>query len=105
MCFEEESTSKRIGEIRVRSNICTDSSAVHLVPWVIARTYWPDRKPTAQQKEESAYLWPCSICKRRLYDIHEDGCDHHVCRAQGIISVAEARQLREERDEIAGRLG
>lgn len=86
------------GQVRVRSNVCTDSDGIHLVPWALAKTYWPDHVPTPQQKEELAYLQPCSLCKRRLFEIHEFGCDHHVCMRWGVPSVAEAEQLRGTRD-------
>jgi hypothetical protein len=99
--MSEKSRPALPGEVRVRSNVCTDPNAVNLVPWVLARTYWPDCTPTPQQKEELAYLQPCSLCKRRLFEIHEFGCDHHVCLRSGVPSVAEAERLRGTRYEDA----
>lgn len=87
------------GQVRVRSNLCTDPDAVHLVPWSLAKTYWPERMPTGRQKEERAYLQPCELCRKRLFDMHEFGCDHHVCTRAGIPSVAEATRRRAARDD------
>ena len=83
--------------VRVRSNVCVDPDAIHLVPLGLARTHWPDRSPTAKQKEEMAYLQLCTLCKRRLFEIHEFGCDHHVCKKSGVPSVDESMRLRARR--------
>lgn len=100
--MSEDSTAASTGQVRIRSNVCTDADAVHLVPWSLARTYWPERMPTARQKEEQAYLQRCDLCRRQLYEMHEFGCDHHVCAASGIPSVDEAARRRAARaDEPA----
>lgn len=85
------------GAVRVRSNICTDPNATHLVPWNLAKSCWPELTPTHLQKEEASYYMRCDLCKRRLFEIHEFGCDHHICRRQGLPSVAEAALRRERR--------
>lgn len=91
--MSDDAGTEWANNVRVRSNVCVDPNAVHLVPWGLARTHWPDLSPTPKQREEMAYLQPCTLCKRRLFEIHEFGCDHPVCIKSGVPSVDEARRL------------
>ncbi len=68
------------GQVRVRSNVCTDPKAWHLVPGDELRRHGLHYgNVTRKQHEEMMYYEPCCICQRRLYEIREDGCDHPIC--------------------------
>lgn len=96
-----ESRPSATGEIRVRSNVCTDPRAYHLVPGTLLRSYFPEHLPTPAQRMEQQYLHRCTLCKRNTFEINEEGCDHHICRRQGILSRAEAADRNAERDSRA----
>ena len=83
------------GQVRIRSNVCTDPNGWHLVPGdVLKRHGLHYDGVNARQHEEMMYYEACSICKRRIYEIDEDGCDHPICRRQGIPSSAEAARRK-----------
>lgn len=87
------------GEVRIRSNVCTDPNAWNLVPGDLAARYGlPLHRITPKQQDEMMYYVPCSICKRTIFEILEEGCDHPVCRAQGITSSADSK--RRKRDNL-----
>ena len=83
------------GEVRVRSNVCTDSNAWHLVPGELfpSESFAPPRILTPLQQQEKTYYRICSVCRRSSYRISHEGCDYEPCRLQGVPS----------RDEAAGR--
>ena len=85
-----------MGEVRIRSNVCTDPSAWHLVPGdVIRRFSLSLHGLTQKQKDELMYYAPCSICYRTIFEINEDGCDHPICREQaGMLSPDDAIRRR-----------
>lgn len=84
------------GHVRVRSNVCTDPKAWHLVPGdELRRHSLHYGNITRKQHEELMYYEPCCICKRRIYEIREDGCDHPICRKHGkTLSTADAARRK-----------
>jgi hypothetical protein len=40
------------------------------------------------------YYVPCCLCHRTIFQIHEEGCDHPVCRSQGIPSRSESERKK-----------
>src|SRR5437867_6843718 len=88
--------SKTHGEIRIRSNVCTDPHARHLVPGDVIKNFsLPQDRLTQKQKDEMLYYAPCCMCHRTIFEIEEDGCDYPVCRQQGITPSAEAKRRRQ----------
>lgn len=105
------------GEVRIRSNVCTDPSAWHLVPGDLLRSHsltahqknellyhavalGPERASrelSATQKKELMYYERCCLCHRTIFEIEEDGCDYCANGGHGTLSVAEARQRRQQR--------
>ena len=98
---DSEATPPRTGEIRIRSNICTDPRAYHLVPGVLVRSYFSLYSPTEAQRREWQYLDRCTLCKRSAFEFNEEGCDHHVCQRGGLLSKADAASRNAERDRRA----
>lgn len=89
--FNIEKKHRTEGEVRIRSNICNNSNAWYLVPGDMLERYGLSLQDmTQRQRDERMYYEPCCICKRTIFDIIKDGCDHPVCRKQGIPSSAEA---------------
>jgi len=83
------------GEVRVRSNVCTDPNAWNLVPGDVLNRYGLTlRGITQKQHDEMMYYVPCCICKRTIFEILEDGCDYPVCRKQGTPSSVEAERRK-----------
>lgn len=79
------------GTVTVRSNVTISDGDWHLIPGDVLKRYFfrVEGKITEQQKEEMMYYAPCSICKRTIFQINEEGCDNPICRKQGIPSKAE----------------
>ena len=87
--------SKTNGEVRIRSNVCTDPNAWHLVPGDVVKSFsLPRDRLTQKQKDEMMYYARCCICHRTIFEIEEDGCDESVCHQQGIPSSADAKRRR-----------
>ncbi len=82
------------GEVRIRSNVCTDPDAWHLVPGDVARNYGLQGQLNKEQHNELMYYEPCAVCRRTIFFITEDGCDYPICRQQGIMSHAEAARRK-----------
>jgi hypothetical protein len=73
--------SKTQGEVRIRSNVCRDPHAWHLVPGDVIKSFFlPQDCLTQKQKEEMLYYKRCCICHRTIFEFEEDGCDNAVCR-------------------------
>lgn len=91
---------KTKGEVRIRSNVCTNPNAWHLVPGDAVKSYsllqhhLSQHHLTQKQKDEMMYYARCSNCHRTIFEIEEDGCDYSVCRQQGIPSSADAKGRR-----------
>jgi hypothetical protein len=83
------------GQVRIRSNVTSWPDAWHLVPGDTLRgfTILPHQM-TDKQREEMMYYAPCCLCHRTIFQIYDDGCDHPVCRRQGIPSKAEAARRK-----------
>lgn len=79
------------GTVTVRSNVTISDGDWHLIPGDVLKKYFfrEEGKITDQQREEMMYYAPCSICKRTIFQINEEGCDNPICRKQGIPSKAE----------------
>lgn len=75
----EETTSTK-GQVRIRSNVCTDPKAWHLVPGYVVQRYGLQYGINNEQREEMMYYEPCCLCHRLIYEINRDGCDHPICR-------------------------
>lgn len=89
---------KPTGEVRIRSNVCTDPNAWHLVPGDVAKSYsLPDHVLNQKQKDELMYYVRCCFCHRTIFEINEDGCDERICRAQGVQSLSEAKRRKKSR--------
>jgi hypothetical protein len=83
------------GEVRIRSNVCTDPNAWDLVPGDLFKTVSSQHhKLTRNQNVEKMYDEPCCICHRKSFEILENGCDYPACRAQGISSCAVAKRRK-----------
>ena len=68
------------GVVRIRSNVCTDPNAWHLVPGDLLKKVSSHRqKLTQKQKDEQMYYEPCCICHRTIFEINENGCDYPAC--------------------------
>ena len=96
------------GEIRIRSNVCTDPNAWQLVPGDMIRAYnLPDHHMTPRQNQEMMYYERCCLCRRTVYELMEEGCNYCAEQGHGVPSVAEARRCRENlrrnQDERDGR--
>jgi len=90
--------SKPHGEVRIRSNVCTDPNAWHLVPGDVIKLFPSlEIRLTQKQKDEMMYYERCCICHRTVFEIEEDGCDYSVCRQQGIPSSADAKHRSKRR--------
>lgn len=88
--------SKTHGEVRIRSNVCTDPHAWHLVPGDVIKSFsLPQDRLTQKQKDEMMYYARCCLCHRTIFEVEEDGCDYAVCRQQGIPSFADAKHRRQ----------
>lgn len=86
------------GEVRVRSNVCLEPNAWHLVPGdLLKASSLPLHDITPQQRREMMYYERCCICQRTVYVFMEDGCDYCATRGHGVPSVKEAKQLRDAR--------
>lgn len=75
-----EGASNEKGQVRIRSNVCTDPKAWHLVPGFVAQRYGLQYGLNNEQREEMMYYEPCCLCHRLIYEIDRDGCDHPICR-------------------------
>jgi len=88
------------GTVTVRSNVTVLNFDRDLIPGDVLKRYFfrVEGKITDQQREEMMYYAPCSICKRTIFQINEEGCDNPICRKQGIPSKAEmlARKSNED---------
>jgi hypothetical protein len=97
----EASTQRRPeinGEVRIRSNVCTNPNAWHLVPGDLVKSYLlPLRDLTPKQRTELMYYERCCLCHRTVFEIEEDGCDYCAEGGHGALSVAEARRRRRQR--------
>jgi len=98
------------GEIRVRSNVCFDPNATHLIPGDILKAYgMPLHNITTKQRTEMMYYHPCCICRRTVYVFMEEGCDYCAKGGHDVPSVAEAKRRRErlsrEEDKALGKGG
>lgn len=88
--------TKSKGAVRIRSNVCTDPGARHLIPGDVLRRYGYHGNVTDRQHTEKMYYEPCVICRRTIFQILEDGCDHPICRTQeGMLSTAEAADRKQ----------
>jgi hypothetical protein len=95
---DREQKAKFSGGIRVRSNVCFDRNAEHLIPGDILKAYsMSPREITRQQKAEMMYYHPCCLCRRTVYVFMEEGCDYCASRGHGVPSVNEAKRIREKR--------
>ncbi|HSW50627.1 MAG TPA: hypothetical protein VLH09_10655 [Bryobacteraceae bacterium] len=94
---DPEAVDVGTGQVRIRSNVCTDPSAWHLVPGdrMPRGPLPPPYELTREQKEEQMCYTACAICHRRSYRINHEGCDHPACRSQGVVSTAEAPCTRQ----------
>lgn len=89
---------RKTGEVRIRSNVCDSPTAWNLVPGELAKKHsLSNDRPTEKQRAEMMYYSQCCICHRTIFQIEEDGCDQRDCRAQGIISTAEGKHRRTQR--------
>lgn len=89
---------KQKGEVRIRSNICTDPNGWHLVPGdLVKSSSMSQRDLTPKQRREMMYYERCCLCHRTIFEIEEDGCDYCAERGHGTHSVAEARRRRQQR--------
>jgi hypothetical protein len=87
--------SKPHGEVCIRSNVCTDPHAWHLVPGDVIKSFsLPKDRLTQKQRDEMLYYARCCLCHRTIFEIEEDGCDDAVCRQQGIPSCTDAQHRR-----------
>jgi len=80
------------GTVTVRSNVTVLNLDPDLIPGNVLRRYFllgEEEKITRRQSEEMRDYLPCSICKRTIFQINEEGCDYPICRKQGIPSKAE----------------
>lgn len=94
---------KTHGEVRIRSNVCTDPNAWHLVPGDVIKSFsLRQHRLTQKQKDEMLYYARCCICHRTIFEIEEDGCDYAPCRQQGIPSSADAQRQRKYRLDNSG---
>ena len=83
------------GQVRIRSNVCTRPNDWHLVPGdMLSGCDVAPHQMTEKQRKEKMYYEPCCLCNRTIYQINEEGCDHPVCRKQGIPSKAEVEQRK-----------
>jgi hypothetical protein len=80
------------GEVRIRSNVCGNPNAWHLVPGeLLGRcALGPLYIPTHLQQAEKTYYRRCSVCQRNSFEIGKEGCDYGPCRQQGIMAKAAA---------------
>jgi molecular chaperone DnaK len=97
--------SARKGGIRLRSNIAATADAWSAVPGDMLTRYrgasaFSSPDITDRQKEERYYYEPCATCRRLGFDCKWEGCDHPVCRAQGMISQAEAVRVNAQRPTV-----
>lgn len=84
------------GQVRIRSNVCSDPNAWHLVPGdLLKASDFPKHQISDKQRDEMMYYEKCCLCQRTIYQIHEEGCDHPVCRKQGILSRTEAKRRKQ----------
>ncbi len=89
---------KTPGEVRVRSNVCLEANAWHLVPGDLLKACGlPLRDITTQQQREMMYYERCCICRKTVYVFMEDGCDYCATRGHGVPSVKDAKQHRDAR--------
>jgi hypothetical protein len=90
---ETESGSK--GNVRIRSNVCDDPKAWHLVPGDLMKACGLNRYDmTTKQREEMMYYSRCSICHRTACEIAEEGCDYPKCLEQGIRSRTDIKKRK-----------
>jgi hypothetical protein len=83
------------GQVRIRSNVCIDPNAFNLIPGdVLQRHSMHYGSITREQRDEMMYYEPCSICKRTLFMIQEEGCDQPHCLKSGTLSSADAATRR-----------
>jgi len=84
------------GRVRIRSNVCNDPKAWHLVPGDELRRHGLHYGGVNEkQHKEMMYYEPCAYCRRRIFEIREDGCDDHRCQTRGkTISTAEAARRK-----------
>jgi hypothetical protein len=86
------------GEVRIRSNVCTDPNGWHLVPGDLVKSFsLSQRDLTPKQKREMMYYERCCLCHRTIFEIEEDGCDYCAQRGHGTLSVAGARRRQVQR--------
>jgi hypothetical protein len=68
------------GQTRIRSNVCFDQAATHLVPGDLAMTTGHKYDMTTKQKAEAMYYSKCCICRRSSFEINRDGCRNPACK-------------------------
>ncbi len=86
---------KTPGEVRVRSNVCFERNAWHLVPGDLLKACrLPLHDITPQQRREMMYYERCCICRKTVFVLMEDGCDYCATGGHGVPSVAEATRRR-----------
>ena len=93
------------GQVRIRSNVTIIQAAWHIVPGDVLKRYGLHYEVRTDSKhhEEMMYYTPCSICKRLIYRIMEEGCDQQICLRQGKIpSTAEAARRRSQYEDNPG---
>jgi hypothetical protein len=87
----KQTTPRRQDQVHIRSNVCIDPEARQFIPGDVLKRSGYYGPMNREQYEEAMYYAPCSLCRRTVFQIHEDGCDHPTCRSQpGILSTAEA---------------
>ena len=86
-----EDLPTRDGAVRIRSNVCVDRNAYHLVPGDRIPRRQMAYRLTPEQREEQRYYERCSLCGKTVFLMFEQGCDRDVCRRSGIPSTTEAR--------------
>lgn len=95
---QHQPRSKPPGEVRIRSNVCSDPNAWHLVPGDLLESLsLHHRHLTPMQRSEMMYYKRCCLCGRTSFEIDEDGCDYCAESGHGTLSVAEARRRRQQR--------
>ena len=92
----------RLGEVRMRSNVCLSPTDWHLVPGDLIEAFeLPLGGLTRVQANEVRAYMRCSICKRTVGQFNREGCDYCATGGHGVISVAEAKRRQAIRDADA----
>ena len=86
------------GEVRIRSNVCADPYAWHLVPGDLVRSFsLPQHNLSPRQQSELMYYVRCCLCHKTDFEIEEEGCDYCFERGHETLSVAQATKRRQLR--------